>query len=321
MTTSWSPFRLAVLLMLSVGLQPLDAQEMVRTTYTYKTVGDLRIRADVYRKPDNLVRPAIFWIHGGALIMGSRRGLSAAQAEKYLDAGYTIISIDYRLAPQAKVSQILEDLDDAYRWVRSEGPKLFLIDPNRIAVIGHSAGGYLALTAGFRLNPRPAAIVSFYGYGDIAAGWYSRPDPFYNREPPIPKEEAYKAVGTRLISDDLGTNRGRFYLYTRQQGLWPVEVAGHDPDKEPRVFDSFCPLRNVTKDYPPTLLLHGDQDTDVPFDQSVLMAKEFERHGVQHEFIRMAGRGHGFDGAMWDPVITATFDRVLTFLEKQLRPQ
>jgi dipeptidyl aminopeptidase/acylaminoacyl peptidase len=97
-------------------------------------------------------------------------------------------------------------------------------------------------------------------------------------------------------------------------------VAGHDPDKEPTAFDSLCPVRNVTKDYPPTLLLHGDQDTDVPFDQSVLMAKEFERHGVQHEFIRMAGRGHGFAGAMWDPVITATFDRVLTFLQKQLKP-
>jgi len=87
---------------------------------------------------------------------------------------YTIISIDYRLAPQAKLSQILQDLDDAYRWVRGEGPKLFRIDPNRIAVVGHSAGGYLALTSGFRLNPRPTAVVSFYGYGDIAAEWYSR---------------------------------------------------------------------------------------------------------------------------------------------------
>ena len=321
MTYSWSPSRLALPLILSVAsLQGLDAQEIVRSTYTYKTIGDLRIRADVYRKPDDTVRPAIIWLHGGALIMGSRRGLQQAQTERYLNAGYTIISIDYRLAPQAKLSQILEDLEDGYRWVRSEGPQLFRIDPNRIAVVGHSAGGYLALTAGYRLNPRPTAIVSFYGYGDIAGEWYSRPDPFYSRQPAISKEEAYQAVGTRLISDDLGPNRGRFYLYTRQQGLWPVEVTGHDPDKEPRVFDSFCPLRNVTKDYPPTLLLHGDEDTDVPFEQSALMAQEFERKGVRHEFIRMAGRGHGFDGAMWDPVITATFDRVLAFLEKHLRP-
>lgn len=322
MIYSCQPSWLALPLVLSVAsLQPLDGQEVIRSTYTYKTVGALNIRADVYRKPDDIVRPAILWLHGGALIMGNRRAVNPAQAEGYLNAGYTIISIDYRLAPQAKLSQILEDLDDAYQWVRSEGPRLFHIDPNRIAVIGHSAGGYLALMAGFRLNPRPTAIVSFYGYGDIAGEWYSRPDPFYNRQPQVPKEEAYQAVGTRLISDDLGTNRGRFYLYTRQQGLWPMEVAGHDPDEEPRVFDSFCPLRNVTKDYPPTLLLHGDEDTDVPFEQSVLMAEEFERHGVQHELIRLAGRGHGFDRAISDPVVTATFDRVLAFLEEQLRPQ
>ena len=52
-----------------------------------------------------------------------------------------IISIDYRLAPQAKLQQIIQDLQDAYQWVRADGPKLFRIDPNRIAVVGHSAGG------------------------------------------------------------------------------------------------------------------------------------------------------------------------------------
>ena len=101
--------------------------------------------------------------------MGNRSWLgSPVLVQKYLDAGYAIISIDYRLAPQAKLNQILEDLDEAYRWVRTDGPKLFHIDPNRIAVVGHSAGGYLALMAAFRLAPRPAAVVSFYGYGDIA---------------------------------------------------------------------------------------------------------------------------------------------------------
>ena len=313
--------RAGLLLALSIAAcHSVDGQEVTRSTYTYKTVGDLRIRADVYRKPGDAERPAILWLHGGALIMGNRRGLNAVQAEKYLDAGYTIISIDYRLAPQAKLPEIIEDLADAYRWVRIDGPKLFRIDPNRIAVVGHSAGGFLTLMAGFRLTPRPAALVSFYGYGDIAGAWYSRPDPFYNRQPAVAKEEAYQAVGTRVIAEDQGGNRGRFYLYTRQQGLWPLEVAGHDPDKDPRAFDPMCPVRNVSKDYPPTLLLHGDKDTDVPFEQSVLMAKELERQGVRHELITMAGRGHGFDGAMSDPVIAATFDRVLAFLNKQLNP-
>jgi len=296
-----------------------EAQEMIKQTYTYKTVGDLQIRADVYRKPGNIIRPGILYIHGGALIMGDRSWLDSAQTERYLNAGYTLISIDYRLAPQTKLRHIIEDLEDAYRWVRIEGPELFQIDSTRIAVIGHSAGGYLALMAGFRLNPLPKAIVSFYGYGDIAGEWYSRPDLFYNRQPTVSKEEAYQVVGTQVISEDPEENRWRFYLYTRQQGVWPIEVAGYDPDNEPEKFDPYCPVRNVTKDYPPTLLLHGDADTDVPFEQSVDMAKELERHGVQYEFIALAGLGHGFDYAMQDPVIVKTFESVQAFLEKQLK--
>jgi len=252
--------------------------------------------------------------------MGNRQGLDPVQADKYLHAAYTVIAIDYRLAPQAKLPQIIEDLEDAYQWVRADGPKLFRIDPNRIAVVGPSAGGYLALMAGFVLAPRPKAVVSFYGYGDISGAWYSRPDPFSNQQPAVPKEKAWQAVGTRPIAEDPDMSRWPFYQYTRQQGRWPIEVVGHDPDTEPGIFDPLCPLRNVTEDYPPTLLLHGDHDTDIPFEQSVLMARELERHGIQHELIAMPGRGHGFDRDMADPVIAATFDRVLAFLDGSLKP-
>ena len=306
------------LLVLTIASTQVEGQERLKRTYPYKTIGNVRILADVYRKPDDIVRPAVLYIHGGALIMGNRGWLDHAQAQKYLDAGYTIISIDYRLAPQAKLDQILEDLHDAYRWVRLDGPRLFRIDPNRIAVVGHSAGGYLALMAGSQLSPPPAAVVSFYGYGDIAGEWYSRPDPFYSRQPAVTKKEAYQSVGTRVITEDPDAKRERFYLYTRQQGLWPQEVVGHDPDKEPEIFEPLCPIRHVTKSYPPTLLLHGDNDTDVPFEQSVLMARELEHRGVQHEFIAMPGKGHGFDQDLSDPTIAAAFDRVLSFLKKQL---
>jgi acetyl esterase/lipase len=233
--------RAALFCVLSIAsVQHVACQEAVRRTYTYKTTGDLRLRADVYRTPDDIVRPALLWLHGGALIMGNRQGLDPVQADKYLHEGYAVIAIDYRLAPQAKLPQIIEDLEDAYRWVRADGPKLFRIDPNRIAVVGPSAGGYLALMAGFVLTPRPRAIVSFYGYGDISGAWYSRPDPFSNQQPAVPKEHAWQAVGTRLIAEDPDMSRWPFYQYTRQQGRWLMEVVGHDPDTEPGIFDPLC---------------------------------------------------------------------------------
>ena len=293
-----------------------------RTTFCYKQVGDCRINADVYRGEAAGPRPAIVWIHGGALISGNRNNLHPWQRDRYLGAGFNVISIDYRLAPETKIKSIIEDLRDAFKWVRRHGPELAGIDPERIAVVGHSAGGYLALMSGVCVKPRPKAIVAFYGYGDIAGAWYSRPDPYYSQKPAVAKESAFAAVGHGVISETSAPERFGFYLYCRQNGLWPLQATGHDPDKEPKAFDPFCPVRNVTGKYPPTLLLHGDKDTDVPYEQSLEMAKMLERHHVQHELITMTNRGHGFDGgrkAAEDPAISATFDRVLEFLKNHVR--
>jgi len=307
------------------GGQPAEGGEVrhSKQTYTYKTVGDCKIKADVYRRPGEEVRPASLWIHGGALIMGRREFVPRDQLQRYLAAGSALVSIDYRLAPETKVKGIVEDLQDAYAWLRSQGPRLFKIDPDRIAVIGHSAGGYLTLMAGFCVKPRPKALVAFYGYGDIAGEWYSRPDPFYCKRPAVPKEEAYKAVGGPVVSEAIGPNKRRlFYLYCRQQGLWPREVAGFDPHTQPRAFDPYCPERNVTRDYPPTLLLHGDHDTDVPYKLSVQMADALKKQGVEHKLITVKNGGHGFDwanGGLRDPANAERFERVLDFLKQHTK--
>jgi acetyl esterase/lipase len=279
------------------------AQPPAPTTHVYKTVGECQIKADVYQPARGARKPAVIWIHGGALIMGSRKWPDARFYAELLSRGLAIVSIDYRLAPETKLPGIVEDLQDAWRWVRREGPQRFGIDPDRIATAGGSAGGYLTLMSGFCLEPRPRALVSYFGYGDITTPWYSQPDAFYRRKPLVPKDEAYRCVGNRPLSEPPGSNqRGRFYLYCRQQGIWPNEVAGHDPHTESPWFDAYCPIRNVTAKYPPAFLIHGTEDTDVPYAESKSMAARLAASGVAHEFITVAGAGHGLSGAKPDKV-------------------
>jgi acetyl esterase/lipase len=286
------------------------------TTYIYKTVNDCQIKADVYRAPGkDSGGPAVVHIHGGCLMYGSRQGIRPKQVELYLQAGYTVVSIDYRLAPETQLPEIIEDLQDAFGWIRDSGPGLFAIDPHRIAVVGHSAGGYLALMAGCCVQPRPRAIVSFYGYGDIVGDWYSKPDPFYNQQPRVSQEESGRWLAGPVISEPYaGRGKEKLYLWCRQNGLWPQVVGGRNPAEDPSFFAQYCPLRNVDGAYPPTLLLHGDLDTDVPYEQSVLMADELSRQGVEHQLIPMTGLGHGFDRDMDNPEVAAAFARVLAFL-------
>ncbi len=290
-------------------------------TCTYKTVGGCLIKADVHQHPDGSSSTAVIvYIHGGCLIYGSRKDIHSKQLELYLKAGYTVISIDYRLALETKLPEIITDLEDAFRWISNPGSELFSIDPQRIAVVGHSAGGYLALMSGCCVVPRPKAVVSFYGYCDIVGDWYSKPDPFYCQQPTVSEEASGRHVKGPIISEPYeGRGKDKFYFYCRQNGLWPLEIGGLDPEKEPSFFTPYRPIQNITTDYPPTLLLHGDRDTDVPYQQSVLMDKGLSRHQVRHELITMHGRGHGFDDEMDNRMIKDVFNKVLAFLDKHIK--
>ena len=184
---------------------------------------------------------------------------------------------------------------------------------------GGSAGGYLTEMSGFCVNPRPRALVSYYGYGDITLPWYSRPDPFYLQQSPVSKEEALQAVGTAALSEPPAKNqRGRFYLYCRQQGIWPKQVAGHDPDAESKWFYRYCPIRNVSAKYPPIMLIHGTADTDVPYDESKRMDQKLTQMGVKHELVTVTGAGHGLSGA--PPEETARIaERAVEFVKVHTR--
>jgi acetyl esterase/lipase len=297
-----------------------DEPAFSKKTFTCKTVGETKIQADVYRADDDKARPVVVWIHGGALIMGSRDGPPKRLLDLCRTQGYVLVSLDYRLAPEVKLPAIAEDVEDAFRWLRSQGPKLFHADADKLVVAGGSAGGYLTLLVGTRFRPRPRALVAYWGYGDVDGDWYTKPSEHYRKLPLVSREEAYKAVGSGVLTGsggEVGRARGQYYLYLRQNGLWTKEVTGFDPQREARKIDPYCPVRNLTADYPPTMLIHGTEDTDVPYELSAAMAKELARLKVTHELITVRGAGHGLAGGDKDAVEDAN-ERALAFIRKYL---
>ena len=135
-------------------------------------------------------------------------------------------------------------------------------------------------------------------------------------------EEAYAQVGGPPISDARdrdGNGNGRtFYNYCRQNGLWPKEVSGWDPHTQADNFVPFMPVKNVTPDYPPTMLIHGTEDTDVPYEQSVMMAEQFTMHAVEHKLVTIPGAEHGLGGG--DPELVAkAYDDAVAWVNRYMR--
>ena len=299
----------------------VEMTKVIKESAVYKRAGDLEIKADVHYFGDAKVRPVVVWLHGGALMMGSREGRFPWR-EMILTNGYVLVSLDYRLAPQAKLPEIIGDIEDAFRWLRGDGAKRFHIDPERVAVMGGSAGGYLTLVTGYRVNPRPRALVSLYGYGDIIGDWYATPSPHarHNRKK-YTEAEARQAIKGPVVANDRERTQsgagGVFYDYCRQNGVWPKEVSGWDPKREAEKFFPFMPVKNVTAQYPPTVLIHGTADTDVPFEQSTMMAEEFKKHGVPFEFYEIARGEHGLGGG--DPAeVERAYRKAFEFVKGRL---
>jgi len=244
--------------------------EHIKNTHIYKQTDAYAIELDAYlpKKTSDHV-PVVMHIHGGALISGGREYADNTEITAVTDAGMAYVTVDYRLARETKLMEISRDIEDALTWIRGKVAELYGFDKNRVAVMGHSAGGYLALLSGTFPN-RPNAIVSFYGYGDITGDWYARPCPHYLKSPLVSPEEAEGCI-TKGIPTGGKMNRTPIYLRARQTGTWASLVSGLHPSHVSKALLPYCPIKNIDALYPPTMLLHGSADTDVPAEQSITM--------------------------------------------------
>ncbi|KAF3769424.1 hypothetical protein M406DRAFT_32824 [Cryphonectria parasitica EP155] len=160
-------------------------------TVTFKRVGNVSLEADIYYPEKQIqgseVRPIALMIHGGGHVMLSRKDVRPSQTRMLLEAGFLPVSIDYRLCPEMTlIDGPMQDVCDALAWARTVLPQLSLrrrdivVDGDRVAAVGWSTGGHLALTLGFTAPARgiraPDATLAFYCPSDYHDAFWSKPN-------------------------------------------------------------------------------------------------------------------------------------------------
>lgn len=196
--------------------------------------------------------------------------------QKLTEAGYTVFAINHRAAPRFRYPAAVEDAQRAVRFVRHHA-KEYGINPDRIGGVGGSSGGHL---------------VSMLGTLD-GKGNPEDPDPV-DRE-----SSRLQCVVALAAPSDLAKIRTESGL-SAVTSFVGIPLRGTNPaTAEYKTYLASSPVTHVSGDDAPFLLIHGDADRTVPFEQSELMEAALEKSGVEVKLIRIAGGGHGrnFEGA------------------------
>jgi len=246
--------------------------------------------------------PAVLLIHGGGWKEGDKRQPREIEFGTTLaENGYVAASVNYALRSAGKFPINLQDCKNGIRYLRAHAGELG-IDPNRVAVMGGSAGGHLSLMVAYtgddpvlaptepypRVSDKVSCVIDFYGITDI---------------------------GSRKKTDSNGN---------------PTEPRGVESEVQaifgstPAEWKKASPVGHLRKDPPPTLILHGKKDTTVDRDQTQLLAEELKKVGAEYELVWLNQAGHSFSlrygnaKEKKDPLEKDLTPIVLRFLKKHL---
>ena len=221
----------------------------------YARINGESLRMDV-RVPDSKgPYPAAIVIHGGGWMRGDRVWNVEPLFTPLTQSGFASFSISYRLAKYfLEIGTAVEDVRHAIRFVRDNAEK-YGVDPNRLALIGESAGAHLAAMAALEEPKSVAAVVSMYGPTDLEA---------LARSSTVVPDQIRKAV---------------------EGSAFASLLTGH--------LRSLSPVQYVKPGAPPFLLMHGTADHVVPFDQSTKMKDRLVAAGADAEVVTIQGGGHG----------------------------
>jgi acetyl esterase len=245
----------------------------------YKNVGQTELVVWVWKPVEWRAtdrRPAMVFYHGGGWDSGTPAALSR-QAARFAELGMVACSVQYRLTsqPGVEVADCVKDARSAFRWIRTHAGELG-IDPNKIAAGGASAGGHLA-----------AALVTLEDINDATddLSVSTRPSALVLLKPALKLDPERAIKKGRAKTDGEVTNLSPFHRLKAGMAL------------------------------PPTLILHGADDTTVPISTVREYAARVKELGGECEVIGFAGETHGTFNQ--SPMIEATLARMETFLETQ----
>jgi acetyl esterase/lipase len=243
----------------------------VELNVVYRTANNWDAKLDIIRPRRALApTPTVMYFHGGGWTNGTKdSGLMSALP--YLEMGYAVVNVEYRMANVSLAPAAVEDARCAMRWVYRHA-KENNFDLNRLVLTGNSAGAHLALIGGMLtedagldlgcpgdrgagpVNTDPlkvAAIVNWYGISDV-----------------------------RELLD--GPNRRAFAV------MW----HGSLPNREV-IATQVSPLTYVRRGLPPVITIHGDADPTVPYTQALRLRDALDEAGVPNELVTVPKGGHG----------------------------
>lgn len=278
--------------------------------FVYKTVDGHQIKANIFLPDADGLHPVLVYFHGGGFIFGNRdQGLHNKLKEKFLNENYAVISADYRLAPETKLDEILTDVQDLLKWLRENGPQKFNIDTTKIAVVGGSAGGYLALSTGFTKEFAPNAIIAI-----------STPTGFSNANAEmgsfsiVKKSNAYTIEEKEPVSYGDYSSRMKLWRSLAKKGLAMYEVFGFDPAAEPYRLKQFTLSDNIKKSYPPTLLVHAKHDHLIDLQQVKDFQEFLSKKKLKSE-LYVVDNGHSAELLNQNP---QAIDKMIAFLKNNM---
>ena len=219
------------------------------------------LQLDLYRprRSGAGLAPCVVVVHGGGWDGGDRRQLPGLN-HWLAGQGYAVAAVSYRLAPAHRWPAQREDVLAAIAFLKARGPALG-VDPRRLVLLGRSAGGQIAQSVAYSApDPAIVGVVAFYAPSDLIFGYVNTHEDDMLRSP-------------RLMR----------------------QLLGGPPDREKAAYVSASPIFHVTENAPPTLLLHGENDSIAWHRHSDRLAERLALHGVPHVTVLLPWATHAFD--------------------------